>query len=129
MEPTINLNSHNTNRGYVASFYIAGFTYWEGCMAFGKLTIGTELKLVRERNNHYDPDAVAIYYGCYKLGYIPMDSHPMVSQMLDLGYDDVFEMRVQRLSPEAHPEKQVGVVLYIRNKATMNANKSKENKL
>lgn len=125
MEPTI-INTNNTNRGYVDSFYIAGFTYWEGCMAFGKLKIGTQLKLVREPNNRYDPDAVAIYYDRYKLGYIPMDSHPMVSQLLDLGYDDAFEMRVQRISPEAHPEKQVGVVLYIRNKAAKHDNNKSE---
>ena len=41
----------------------------------------------------------------------------MLAKFLDMGYEDVFEVRVQRLNKEANPATQVGVIVYInRNK-------------
>ena len=60
---------------HLDNFHIAGFGYWEGCEAFEHLKIGTKLELVREEDNRFDPYAVAIYYGEYKLGFIPRGSN------------------------------------------------------
>ena len=83
-------------------------------MAFNELKIGSPLKLIRECDNKFDPYAVAIYFGEYKLGFIPQGENQMISQFIDLGYADMFDVRVQRLSPDVHPEKQVGVVVFIK---------------
>ena len=56
---------------HLTNFHIAGFGYWEGCEAFEQLKIGTKLEFVREEDNPFDPYAVAIYFGDYKLGFIP----------------------------------------------------------
>ena len=53
------------------NFTIAGFTYWEGCVAIQELKIGSRLRLVREADNKFNPYAVAIYYENTKLGFIP----------------------------------------------------------
>ena len=37
-----------------------------------------------------------------------------ISQFMDLGYAEMFDVRVQRIVPEAHPEKQVSVVVFLR---------------
>lgn len=97
---------------HLGNFHIAGFTFWEGCRAFDELKIGTPLHLVREEENKFDPYAVAIYYEDIKLGFIPRGKNQLVAQLMDLGYDKLFDLRVQRFCPEAHPEKQVGVVLF-----------------
>lgn len=99
---------------HFGNFHIAGFTFWEGCMVFHELKIGTQLKLIREADNKFDPYAVAIYHKDYKLGFIPEGQNQTISQLLDLGYTDIFDVRIQRLSPEAHPEKQVGIVIFIK---------------
>lgn len=99
---------------HVGNFNIAGFTYWEGCMAFEALKIGTQLRLVREADNKFDPYAVAIYYEDHKLGFVPKGENAMISQLMDLGYAAIFDLRVQRISPDSHPEQQVGVVLFLR---------------
>ena len=99
---------------HFGNFFVAGFTYWDGCMALEELKIGTPLRLKRELENRFDPQAVAIYYGDYKLGYIPREENSVVSKLLDLGYADIFDLRVQRVSHDAHPEKQLGVVLFIK---------------
>ncbi|MEI6754326.1 MAG: HIRAN domain-containing protein [Paludibacter sp.] len=105
------------NRHY-STFHIAGFSYWEGCMAFNELKIGTELTLMREDDNKFDPYAIAIYYGEYKLGFIPRAENHEISKFLELGYSDLFEVRINKLSPDAHLENQVGVIVYIKpNKA------------
>ena len=104
------------NRQYL-NCYIAGFSHWEGCLVLGELKVGTKLELERELNNPYDPQAVAIYYGDTKLGYIPASSNEEIGKFLELGHTDLFEARVQAVSPEAtHPEKQVRVVVFIKGK-------------
>ena len=111
---------NKTINRHFGSFNIAGFTYWEGCMALRRLHIGTQLRLVREADNKFDPYAVAIYYKEYKLGFIPQGKNQPVSQLLDLGYNDIFDLRVQQLLIDAHPEKQVSVVLFIKQRSEIN---------
>ena len=99
---------------HFGNFFVAGFTYWDGCMALGDLKIGTQLTLVREDMNRFDPHAVAIYYKDYKLGFVPRSENEMICKFIDLGYADIFDLRVQRISLDAHPEKQIGVVLFLK---------------
>lgn len=106
--------TQNTISRHIGNFYIAGFTFWDGCMAFNELKVGRKLRLVREENNRYDPNAVAIYYENYKLGFIPRTENQMICQFVDLGYADIFDVRIQRISPDAHPEKQISVVVFLK---------------
>lgn len=92
---------------------IAGFMYWDGCEASSRLKVGTELKLVREDDNRYDSDAVAVYYSDYKLGFILDHENEIFALFKDMGHTDLFEVRVARLCPDAHPEHQVYVNIYI----------------
>jgi HIRAN domain. len=103
-----------TEKRHHSNFDIAGFSYWDGCVVFNELKIGTELRFEREEDNKFDPYAVAIYYGEYKLGFIPRAANHEISKFLELGYTNAFEVRVNRLTPDAHPENQVGVIVYIK---------------
>lgn len=100
---------------HLDNFHIAGFGYWEGCEAFEHLKIGTKLDLVREADNAFDFYAVAIYYEDYKLGFIPRGSNHDISKYLDMGLGDIYDVRITRISPEAHPENQVEVIVNILN--------------
>lgn len=62
---------NKTINRHLSHFNIAGFTYWEGCIAFQELKVGSQLRLVREADNKFNPYAVAIYYENTKLGFIP----------------------------------------------------------
>ena len=93
---------------------VAGFMYWDGCEAFSRLEVGTKLEMVREADNKHDCDAVALYYKDYKLGFIPGSENEIFAQFLDMGYSDLFEVRVGRLCPDAHPERQVYINIYIK---------------
>lgn len=100
---------------HLDNFHIAGFAFWEGCEAFENLKIGTKLEMVREEDNPFDPYAVAIYHGENKLGFIPRSNNQDISKYLDMGLENIYELRITRITPDVHPEQQVEVILYIKN--------------
>jgi hypothetical protein len=57
---------------------------------------------------------VAVYLGDIKLGFIPRGENHDISKYLDMGLDDIYEVRVQRISPDEHPENQVAVIVYVK---------------
>ena len=101
---------------HFANFHIAGFTYYNGVDVFENLKIGVQLWLKAEPENRFDPHAVAIYYRDEKLGFVPRSENELLSKFLNLGYSDLFEAKISQVSPEATPEKQVRVVVRIREK-------------
>jgi hypothetical protein len=103
---------------FYSTFYIAGFTYWNGLEVFDQLKIGSELQLEVEPANGHDPNAVKILFDKTLLGYIPRDSNKEISKFLQLGYTDLFNVRINRITPETHPEKQISVVVKINKKET-----------
>ena len=102
------------NKTHYKSFNIAGFQYYQGCEVFGDLKVGTRLDLVLDRENRYDPEAVAIRYGDRFLGYVPRSCNHDIFTMLEMGFDNIYEVIVCRLQPEAHPEHQVEVSVFIK---------------
>ena len=101
---------------HYATFYIAGFTYWDGVEVFDELKVGTELKLEVEPTNGHDPNAVKILFNETMLGYIPRGENEEISKFLQLGYSGLFSTKISRINPEAHSEKQICVTIKINKK-------------
>ena len=95
---------------------VAGFAHYEGCIVFNDLKIGSPLLLVREDENAYDHDAVAIFYGETHIGYVPSSKNEQLATMFDLGHSDLFEAYVQSIDPTVHPEQQVHVGIFVKAK-------------
>ncbi len=98
---------------HLAHFSIAGFTYYDGAICFKKLKIGKKLRLALDTENKFDPRAVAIYYKGYKLGFVPRSENRIFYKLLTVGLGESLEIRIQSLSPDEHPENQIGVVVYL----------------
>jgi hypothetical protein len=96
------------------TFYVAGFSYHEGNNIIDKLQVGCELKLVTESENKYDKYAVAIYYGEYKLGYIPMKRNKKISKLLNYGHSDIFEVKINKINDEENLEERINVEILIK---------------
>jgi len=64
---------------------IAGFQYYAGDEVFPDLWVDTPLLLVRDPENKYDKNAVAVHYKQYQLGFVPRADNTAVAQMLDRG--------------------------------------------
>ena len=99
---------------HFSHFHLAGFSYYDGVAVFNELKIGSLLRMVAEPDNQHDPYAVMLYYNDTKLGYVPRGCNQDIAKMLNLGHTDLFEARINRISPEADPEKQLGVVVWIK---------------
>jgi hypothetical protein len=104
------------NDRHFANFHIAGFTYYDGVDVFYELKIGTELHLKAEPNNPFDAYAVAVYYKDTKLGYILKGENKVISKFLNCKYTDLFEVKICQITMEAHPERQVGVLVRVKEK-------------
>ena len=98
---------------HLLTTHIAGFGYWDGAEVFEELRIGTVLRMVREEDNKFDPYAVALYYGDFKLGFLPRGENHEISKYLEMGYGGIYEVRINRLAPQEHPENQVGIIVRI----------------
>lgn len=102
----------NNNREHLSHFSISGFTYYDGVLAFNQLEIGTALRLEAEPDNKFDARAIAIYYKSHKLGFVPRSENRIIYKLLEVGFSN-FDVRVQQLDKQAHPETQVGVVVHL----------------
>jgi hypothetical protein len=104
------------NDRHYANFHIAGFTYYNGVDVFESLKIGTPLSLKAEPENLHDPNAVAIYYKDEQIGYVPRVANELLRKFLNLNHSDLFEVKITQVTPDAHPEKQIRVVVRIKEK-------------
>lgn len=98
---------------HLAHFHIAGFTFYDGALAFNELKIGKELELKLDSKNKFDPRAVAIYYKKFKLGYVPRTENRIFFKLLTVDLGKTLEARIQRISPDEHTENQIQVVVHL----------------
>ncbi len=100
--------------------HVAGRQYHEASDVWDKLTVGTELFLELDKENRYDPNAVAIGYRDpadeeeYCLGYVPRAENETLAKFLEMGYSNIFECRISRKDEEAHYEQQLYVTIKIK---------------
>lgn len=84
---------------------LAGFQYYRGEALWPSLRVGAPLSLVREPENRYDRDAVAVYCGGDKLGFVPQLENRALAQMLDRG--ERLEARIVALNEDGHPWQRI----------------------
>ena len=93
------------------SSHVAGFQYYQGHLVEHEFKTGTPLILVREPKNRYDSDAIAIYYGPTKIGYIPAAENTVLTNMLDQGV--LLQTTITSFNPEMPTWERVGVEIVI----------------
>ena len=100
--------------------HMAGRKYHDADEVWDELKVGTLLQLQRDLDNRYDPDAVAVMYKKdgeeepYCIGYIPRDENNTIADILEMGWTDIFESRISKITPDAHPEHQVHLTIKIK---------------
>lgn len=106
---------------YFMDCHLAGRMYHNADEVWDQLKIGTKLRLVREMDNRYDPEAVAVYYDRkgknaepILVGYIPRDENTEIAAILEMGWTDLFECTINRIAPDAHPERQVHLTIKVK---------------
>lgn len=98
---------------------MAGRMYHEADEVWEKLKVGHKLSLVRDLDNRYDPEAVAVMYRDEQLdevvclGYIPRTHNSTIATFLEMGWSDLFECRISKIDPVAHPEHQIHLTIKV----------------
>lgn len=92
---------------------------------WNELEEGTELALVRDKNNKYDRNAIAValandYNGDpddfdfdFILGYIPRSENSDLATMFDAGYDDKFSAKITTLKKSGNINSRIRITIYI----------------
>ena len=103
--------------------HVAGRQYHDADEVWEELKVGTKLNLVRDMDNRFDPNAVAIVYtqkdenagnsDDYILGYVPKGENETIAAILEMGWNDVFECRISKINPETYYEDQLHVSIRI----------------
>lgn len=103
--------------------HLAGAMYHDLDEVFDYLKIGTELELVRDEDNRYDKNAVAVVYHKknvaegedeeFHIGYIPRNENEMIAGLLEMGWGNIFKCTVSRINPEVHYEDQIHMKISI----------------
>ena len=109
-----------TKKKFFMDCHLAGRKYHDADEVWDKLKVGTLLKLERDLHNPYDAEAVAVVFhnsedgDDYYIGYIPCTHNETLAKFLEMGWTDIFECRISKINPDAHPEYQIHLVIKIK---------------
>ena len=93
--------------------FVAGFQHYDGPDAESLLEIGMPLQLNREPHNQYDKNAIEVWTGDVKLGYVPRSDNKTVAKLMDDGKE--VQAIVLELDPSAFPNSVKIEVFYFKN--------------
>ncbi|MCX7962248.1 MAG: HIRAN domain-containing protein [Burkholderiales bacterium] len=95
----------------VQSSPLAGFRYAEAAAVWPMLREGDALRLVREPDNPYDPNAVRVEWRERKLGYVPRRENAALAWALDRGAP--LKARIVRLREHPNPARRIEFEVYL----------------
>ena len=104
---------YEMSREYL-SCHVAGFGHWYGALVTNKLRPGKKLVLKGEPDNPYDPNAVSVWCGSTKIGFVPRSRNAELAKLLFFGYGRLFEARVQSVDWTQHPEAQLRMTIFLK---------------
>lgn len=111
------MKAHQT---FFMDCHLAGRKYYDADLVWDQLRIGMPVRLEREADNRFDPNAVQVIATCdgedFLLGYIPRCENGKLASFLEMGWGDIFECRISKLNPEAYSEQQVHLTIKIKRK-------------
>ncbi|MCM1035510.1 MAG: HIRAN domain-containing protein [Paludibacter sp.] len=88
---------------------MTGFGYTEGYLVLDRMQPGDKLTMIREDENKYDHEAIALFYGELHVGYIPKRFNSQPAMLMDFGYAEILECVITSVDKEAHPNEQVQI--------------------
>jgi len=115
------------NKAEFISCNLAGFGHADGHLVLHEMHPGDKLIMVREDENKYDHEAIALFYkprvmpedacehnvekakNAIHVGYIPSAHNSDLAFFMDLGHEDIFECVITNIKPDAHPNDQIQI--------------------
>lgn len=110
------------NKFHFLECNIAGIQYHDIFEVWDELKIGARVTLEAEPDNKYDANAVQIIFrgkdesgdeNDFLLGYVPRGENVILSGLLRMGWGEMFECRISKISPDADYYDQVHIVIKV----------------
>ncbi len=96
---------------YLLHFFVRGFQYYDGPKNIDRINRDGLVDLVREPDNPYDENAIAIYFEGHKIGYVPREDNFVLSNIIDAGLLDL-QAEITFVEPDAATWEQISVAIY-----------------
>ena len=114
-----NVNIMVAKKLYFMDCHLAGRKYHDVDEVWNELKVGTIVELHRDLENKFDGYAVEVIYTDangekFVLGYLPREENEVLANFLEMGWGMIFETRISRIIPEAHPEQQIQLTIKIK---------------
>ena len=107
-----------TKKLFFMDCHLAGRKYHDADEVWDELKVGSTLRMERDKENRIDPYAVMVVFEKdgeeYKLGYIPRGENETIANILEMGWNEIFECRISKINPDAHTENQVHLTIKIK---------------
>jgi len=92
--------------------FVRGFCFYDGKALLPQMRRGDSLQLIREPQNKFDSNAIALHYANRKIGFIPRESNDVISKLMDSRLLRI-EGEIVRVQPKADSWEQVQVAVYL----------------
>lgn len=97
---------------YLLQCFVRGFQYYHGPQIIDEINKSGLLEMVREPQNKYDKNAVALHFNNQKIGFIPMESNEMLAVLLDTGLLTL-QAEITHIEKRAMDWEKIHVAIYV----------------
>lgn len=96
---------------YLLQCFVRGFKFYGGLKILDQVKEFDVLELVREPENKYDKNAIAIYYNKLKIGFVPAEENDILCVLMDANLIPL-RAEVTRIEPQAATWENVHIGIY-----------------
>lgn len=96
---------------YLLQCFVRGFQYYEGPALIDQINRSGLLELVREPDNPYDKNAIALHFNKRKIGFVPAESNEVLARLLDADLLPL-QAEITHVEPKTAPWENVHIAVY-----------------
>jgi hypothetical protein len=97
---------------YLLQFFVRGFQFADGLKILEQMEENQMLELVREPENKYDTNAIALYFNEHKIGFVPKEKNEILARLMD-SETIVLMAEIVKIEPTAKAWENVFATIYI----------------
>lgn len=96
---------------YLLQSFVRGFRFYEGPDIIREINKSGLLELVREPDNKFDKNAIALHFNRQKIGFLPQESNAVLSILLDAELVKL-QAEITHIEPDAADWEKLHVAVY-----------------
>ena len=96
---------------YLLQCFLRGFQFYEGPKIIKQINKTGLLELIREPQNQYDSQAIALHFEGIKIGYIPAEENTILSVLMDSKLLKI-QAEITHIEPNAQTWENIHIALY-----------------